>query len=112
LKATKTFVVGLFISGFSISIASILFMANVFFHETLGHGMLYYEPNRYIAFGELATCAYGLIFALFMLKTYIQASTEDGKVEAMHVHSVANGATGKNSKDEPDGYVRNDGVYQ
>ena len=102
-----------FIAGFAISIASIVFMAFVFFNESiLGHGVLYIEPNRYLAFGELAACGYGMFFAVFMLKTFLSSENEDHRDGQAKALSVANGAVGKDEKTgEPDGYARNGRMY-
>ncbi len=58
MKAFRAF---LEIAAMSISLASIIFMVNVFWHEAiLGQGVLYIEPNRNIALAELLICAFGV----------------------------------------------------
>ena len=56
----KAFTAFLEIAAFSISLASIIFMGLVFWNEAvLGRGVLYVEPNRYMALTELLVCAFG-----------------------------------------------------
>ncbi len=97
MNSAKLTVSALFVAGFAVSIASIVLMAFAFFSESiLGHGVSLAEPNRFVAFGELAACGYGMFFALYMLKTFFANEETASKAEA---------------KEEPTGYAKNDGMY-
>jgi hypothetical protein len=43
-----------------------IFMAWAFYVEAMGHGALFIEPNRFLAAGELATVATGMIALLIL----------------------------------------------
>jgi hypothetical protein len=81
VEQTMKFEVFLII-GCAIAIASILFMANVFFNESIrGFGVLYIEPNRPLAFGELLLTAFGLIVQGFITMSFVLGIKGD-----KHIH--------------------------
>ncbi len=49
-------------------LASMIFMAWAFYVEITGRGALFIEPNKFVAAGELATVATGMV-ALLVLFT-------------------------------------------
>ena len=57
---------GLWIYSLATGIASMIFMAFAFYVEANGGRALFYEPNRILAAGELATVATGIV-ALMIL---------------------------------------------
>ena len=57
---------GLWVFSVATGLASMIFMGWAFYNETLGRGALFIEPNRYLAAGELATVATGMV-ALMIL---------------------------------------------
>ena len=62
----KLFWSGLWIYSLATGLASMIFMGWAFYVETTGRGMLFIEPNRVLAAGELATVATGMV-AFFIL---------------------------------------------
>src|SRR5205807_7315809 len=57
---------GLWIYSLATGLASMIFMAWVFYVETTGRGALFVEPNRVLAAGELATVATGMMALLVL----------------------------------------------
>ncbi len=57
---------GLWVFSVATGLASMIFMAWAFYVETMGEGVLFVEPNRVLAAGELATVATGMM-ALIIL---------------------------------------------
>lgn len=71
------------IIGCAISLGSIIFMAYVFYNESLlGRGVLYIEPNRPLAFGELLTCVFGFLIQGFITVSFVLGSGT-GKSESV-----------------------------
>jgi len=62
----KFFWSGIWIYSLATGLASMIFMAWAFYVETTGGEALFFEPNRVLAAGELATVATGML-ALFIL---------------------------------------------
>jgi len=109
LNVGKLTAVAIFVMGFAVQMASLIFMGIVFFSESiLGKGVMYVEPNRLLAFVELSVVGYGMAFAVYMLKAFFESNGPEDKAKAL---SVKNGAIGANEQ-EPDGYARNDGMYR
>jgi len=48
------------ILAMSVALASILFMGYVFWNEFYSRGVIFYEPNRLIAFSELLLTAFSI----------------------------------------------------
>jgi hypothetical protein len=57
---------GVWIFTVATGLASMIFMAWAFYVEISGRGALFVEPNRYIAAGELATVATGMVSLLIL----------------------------------------------
>jgi len=78
-KAMKALKVFLEISATSISLASIFFMAFVFWNEGLrGYNVLFLEPNRPLAMTELVVACFGFVVVLGLwLKRMSQPDKKD-----------------------------------
>ena len=48
------------------SISSMIFMALAFYAEASGRAMMFIEPNRFLAAGELATVVTGIVALLLL----------------------------------------------
>lgn len=59
---------GMWIFAVATGLASMIFMAWAFYVEITGRGALFIEPNKFVAAGELATVATGMV-ALLVLFT-------------------------------------------
>jgi len=57
---------GLWIFSVATSISSMIFMALAFYAEASGRPMMFIEPNRVLAAGELATVVTGIIALLLL----------------------------------------------
>ena len=57
---------GLWIFSVATSISSMVFMALAFYAEASGRAMMFIEPNRVLAAGELATVVTGIIALLLL----------------------------------------------
>ena len=57
---------GVWIFTVATGLASMIFMAWAFYIEVSGRGALFIEPNRYLAAGELATVATGMVSLMIL----------------------------------------------
>ena len=64
---------GLWIFTVATGLASMIFMAWAFYVELTGRGALFIEPNKFIAAGELATVATGMIALLILFARSLSA---------------------------------------
>ncbi len=66
MASRKLFWSGLWIYTVATGLASMIFMAWAFYVETTGGRALFFEPNRVLAAGELATVATGMVALLIL----------------------------------------------
>src|SRR5690242_10689229 len=82
--------------GCAVSLSAILFMGYVFYNESIrGLGVLYIEPNRSLAFGELLMCIFGLVVQGFITASFILGFKHDSHEQSDPEDSDTMPAPGK-----------------
>jgi hypothetical protein len=65
---------GIWIFAVATSISSMIFMSLAFYAEASGRAMMFIEPNRVLAAGELATVVTGIISLLLLFMRGLKQS--------------------------------------